>query len=220
MINYKQYVKDYVEGRVNTNEFVEYIHQDPKLLKWLQSVYPKEQKSNIEMFGKMGGSDTQKKTPYDICSTYNLIVSMQRPKLIKDNELHSFMCRTYKKCFPTEDFQADDTLQKKSMFLLEACPEYLSSIEIENAGILEDIMEELPESMGKTKREKAFREKLKSMFYVEGQKYPRWIQASEWPLSKTGKPTKFLRQKNKGEITYYYFLDVDTYEEIEIMQAY
>lgn len=58
------------------------------------------------------------------------------------------------------------------------------------------------------------------MFYVEGQKYPRWIQESEWPLSKTGKPTKFLRQKSKGEISFYYFLDVDTGEEIEIMQAY
>ncbi len=47
-----------------------------------------------------------------------------------------------------------------------------------------------------------------------------FIQESEWPLSKTGKPTKFLRQRSKGEVSLYYFLDVDTGEEIEIVQAY
>lgn len=115
-------------------------------------------------------------------------------------------------------FKELHTLRKKFKFLLEACPDYLFSIDIEESGILENLMEEFPESMPKSKRIKEFRSKLRSMFYVEGQKYPHWIQESEWPMSKTGKPTKYLRQKSKGEVTFYYFLDVDTGEEIEIMQ--
>ena len=113
-------------------------------------------------------------------------------------------------------------MRNKYNFLLDACPEYLDSAEVENSGILDKLMEEIPDTMSKTNRIKLFKAKLKEIFYVEGQKYPRWIQESEWPLTKTGKSTKFLRQKSacKGEVCYYYFLDMDIREEIEVMQSY
>lgn len=113
-------------------------------------------------------------------------------------------------------------MRNKYNFLLDACPEYLDSAEVENSGILDKLMEEIPDTMSKTNRIKLFKAKLKEIFYVEGQKYPRWIQESEWPLTKTGKSTKFLRQQSacKGEVCFYYFLDMDTREEIEVMQSY
>ena len=84
------------------------------------------------------------------------------------------------------------------------------------------MLEELPKEWSKPKRIKEFKRRLKEMFFVEGQKYPRWAQESEWPLSPTGKPTKFLGQKSfcGGEVVKYRFLDMDTGKEIEVVQAY
>lgn len=218
----KKYVIDYVEGRIESKAFLESLHNDPQIMEWLQSIVPKDKLGYYdEIITREDGTWYQKTGPYCIKDVIDSIWNRRGISFL-ENEMETFsvISRLMKEAFPDEEMQVDSTLEDKFRFILIACPEYLYSAEIENAGILESLIEEFPESMPKTKRIKAFRDKLKAMFYVEGQKYPRWIQESEWPLSKTGKPTKFLRQKSKGEVSFYYFLDVDTGEEIEIMQAY
>lgn len=218
----KKYVIDYVEGKIESKAFLESLHNDSQIMEWLQSIVPKDKLGYYdEIVTREDGTWYQKTGPYCIKDVINSIWNRRGISFL-ENEMETFsvISRLMKEAFPDEEMQVDSTLEDKFRFILIACPEYLYSAEIENAGILESLIEEFPESMPKTKRIKAFRDKLKAMFYVEGQKYPRWIQESEWPLSKTGKPTKFLRQKSKGEVSFYYFLDVDTGEEIEIMQAY
>ena len=218
----KKYVIDYVEGKIESKVFLESLHNDPQIMEWLQSIVPKDKLGYCdEIVTREDGTWYQKTDPYCVKDVIDSIWDRRGISFL-ENEMETFsvISRLMKEVFPDEEMQVDSTLEDKFRFILIACPEYLYSAEIENAGILESLMEEFPESMPKTKRIKAFRDKLKAMFYVEGQKYPRWIQESEWPLSKTGKPTKFLRQKSKGEVSFYYFLDVDTGEEIEIMQAY
>lgn len=218
----KKYVIDYVEGKIESKAFLESLHNDSQVMEWLQSIVPKDKLGYYDdIVTREDGTWYQKTGPYCIKDVINSIWNRRGISFL-ENEMETFsvISRLMKEAFPDEEMQVDSTLEDKFRFILIACPEYLYSAEIENAGILESLIEEFPESMPKTKRIKAFRDKLKAMFYVEGQKYPRWIQESEWPLSKTGKPTKFLRQKSKGEVSFYYFLDVDTGEEIEIMQAY
>ncbi len=218
----KKYVIDYVEGKIESKAFLESLHNDSQIMEWLQSIVPKDKLGYYDdIVTREDGTWYQKTGPYCIKDVINSIWNRRGISFL-ENEMETFsvISRLMKEAFPDEEMQVDSTLEDKFRFILIACPEYLYSAEIENAGILESLIEEFPESMPKTKRIKAFRDKLKAMFYVEGQKYPRWIQESEWPLSKTGKPTKFLRQKSKGEVSFYYFLDVDTGEEIEIMQAY
>ena len=218
----KKYVIDYVEGKIESKAFLESLHNDSQIMEWLQSIVPKDKLGYYDdIVTREDGTWYQKTGPYCIKDVIDSIWNRRGISFL-ENEMETFsvISRLMKEAFPDEEMQVDSTLEDKFRFILIACPEYLYSAEIENAGILESLIEEFPESMPKTKRIKAFRDKLKAMFYVEGQKYPRWIQESEWPLSKTGKPTKFLRQKSKGEVSFYYFLDVDTGEEIEIMQAY
>lgn len=218
----KKYVIDYVEGKIESKAFLESLHNDSQIMEWLQSIVPKDKLGYYDdIVTREDGTWYQKTGPYCIKDVINSIWNRRGISFL-ENEMETFsvISRLMKEAFPDEEMQVDSTLEDKFRFILIACPEYLYSAEIENAGILESLIEEFPESMPKTKRIKAFRDKLKAMFYVEGQKYPRWIQESEWPLSNTGKPTKFLRQKSKGEVSFYYFLDVDTGEEIEIMQAY
>lgn len=219
--NIKQFVVDYVEGRIEPQRFTEILLSDPSVLDWLQSIVPDGKIGYFEKVVRPDGSWYQRTGPYSIHHAIKAVWSDPgHSKLARELNSFSVISRLMSEAFPELNLNIDHTLSEKYHFILNACPEYLFSEEIENAGILESLMKEFPESMPKTKRIKAFREKLKAMFYVEGQKYPRWLQGSEWPLSKTGKPTKFLRQKSKGEVSFYYFLDVDTGEEIEIMQAY
>lgn len=107
-----------------------------------------------------------------------------------------------------------------SEFFIEAVPSYIDGGEEVCGYIEKHIIEKLPLNITKAKRKKLCKEQIKQYFFVEGNKYPRWVQSAEWPLSKTGKPTKFLRQVSEGEVCFYYFLDMDTNEEIEVMQAY
>lgn len=220
----KQLFVDYIEGRIDTEEFISKIDSDEKYLLWFQKQVPegklcyyKRKKQNVPWYEV---NWYQVKGPYSIAYLIEDILFEPRTQLGKKLNLHSYISRLYKELFPNENLKVDDTLDNKFSFLLDACPDYLFSMQIEDSDIFEKIINELPEGLSRTKRVKMFRDKLKEMFFVEGQKYPRWIQSSEWPLSKTGKPTKFLSQKNKGEITIYYFLDVDTNEKIEVVQAF
>lgn len=221
MNNIRQYVIDYVEGRVTPNAFLEKIKEDSSVLDWIQSIVPEGKLSYYEIVTKDDGTWYQRTGPYSIKHVLNSIWKQKgETRLVKSYNTHSCISKLLIEVYPDEDIKIDTTLSQKINFLLDACPEYLNSEAIESAGILESLMEKIPQSIPRSKRIKNFREELKKMFYIEDQKFPRWIQESEWPLSKTGKPTKFLRQRSKDEITYYYFLDLDTGDEIEIMQAY
>lgn len=216
----KQYVIDFIEGRVNVTDFFSTLKNDPRVFDWLQSLVSEGENWSYD-FVWNGSSYDEIIGPYDVRRVFSYFCKRGgETRAGNQLNIHDWIYRLVKKSFPDESIKIDTTIENKFNFLLEACPEYLLSVDVESSGILEELMEEFPETMSKGKRIKAFKEKLKSMFFIEGQKYPRWIQDSEWPLSKTGKPTKFLRQKSKGEISYYYFLDVDTNEEIQIIQAY
>ena len=220
MQDIKQYVIDYVEGRVSSKEFRLKVLTDRSIVMWLQSIVPTGEKMMIvEGFNEYGSAIT-KYVPYNI--EYQIKNNWKCENGTTENELNMIyeIFRLLNEAFPELNLVVDETLGNKYDFILDACPEYLLSVEIEQSGIIDSLMQEIPSKLSKTKRIDVFKTKLKKMFYVEGRKYPRWIQESEWPLSKTGKPTKFLRQKSIGELTYYYFLDVDTDEEIEIMQSY
>ena len=122
--------------------------------------------------------------------------------------------------FPEEISVRDNTLSEKHSFLLNACPEYIGGVEVEEAGIIEDILDSVPEALPKTKRIKEVKSRIKEAFHVSGIVYPRWVQEAEWPVSPSGKPMRFVKQKRKKGKEYenmlytlFYFEDVDTGEE-------
>ena len=108
---------------------------------------------------------------------------------------------------------------------MDVCPEYIEGHEIDEAGIIEAIIEQVPESLPKAKRKKQIKELIKKEFHIEGTKYPRWVQGGEWPVSKSGKPMRFVEQKRKKGKEYqdmlytiYVFEDLDTLEKRIIEQ--
>ena len=139
--------------------------------------------------------------------------------------LQGWLCRLMEQLVPEETFVRDNTLSEKHSFMLDACPEYIGGVEVEEAGIIEAILDSVPETMPKNKRIKEVKSRIKEAFHVSGIIYPRWVQEAEWPVSPNGKPMKFVKQKRKKGKEYenmlytlFYFEDVDTGEERVVEQ--
>ena len=118
-----------------------------------------------------------------------------------------------------QEILKDEHLHNKASFMMDVCPEYIEGQEIDEAGIIEAIIEQVPESLPKAKRKKQIIELIKKEFHIEGTKYPRWVQGGEWPVSKNGKPLRFVEQKRKKGKEYaqmlytqFFFEDVETGE--------
>lgn len=221
MTEAEKFVIDYMEGRTDSETFIARLKADPSIEDWLQSIVPEGKLGHYTIFNEDGSWD-RKTRPYDVRDYISTILNDSRNKLGKHLNLFSEISRLLKEAFPDRKINYDTSISDKFNFFLDACPDYLYSEAIEESGIFEKLLEELPKEWSKSKKIKEFKRRLKEMFFVEGQKYPRWAQESEWPLSSTGKPTKFLGQKSfcEGEVVKYRFLDPETGKEIEIVQIY
>ena len=158
---------------------------------------------------------TVQEVPYNVKTLYSN--NKTRSKLWTYVNIQSWLCNLMKEIYPDECIERDETLEEKASFMMDVCPEYIEGHEIDEAGIIEAIIEQIPESLPKAKRKKQIKELIKKEFHIEGTKYPRWIQGGEWPVSKSGKPMRFVEQKRKiGKgyenilYTVYIFEDVDT----------
>ena len=160
---------------------------------------------------------TVQEVPYNVKTLYSH--NKTRSKLWTYVNIQSWLCALIKEIYPGECIERDETLEEKALFMMDVCPEYIEGHEIDEAGIIEAIIEQIPESLPKAKRKKQIKELIKKEFHIEGTKYPRWVQGGEWPLSKSGKPMRFVEQKRKKGKEYaqmlytqFFFEDVETGE--------
>lgn len=113
-----------------------------------------------------------------------------------------------------------DRYEKEFDFALDVIPDYLSGGEAERY-IQQNIIPLYPESMGKTKRKKAIKSKIREEFKSE-KGYPCWIQYSEWPMGKDGRPTTYVGKGKKpnAETSRWLFRDETDGELITVEQFY
>lgn len=161
--------------------------------------------------------DTRQEVPYNVKTVYSHMKT--HGKIWTCVNIQSWLHHLMTEIYPDEVIEKDESLYEKASFLMDVCPEYVEGHEIDKAGIVEKIVEQVPETLPKGKRKKMIKELIKQEFHLEGTKYPRWVQGGEWPVSKSGKPMRFVEQKRKkGKgyenmlYTIYTFEDVDTGE--------
>lgn len=161
--------------------------------------------------------------PYNVKTVYSH--NKTNSKLWTYVNIQSWLFQLMKELYPEEVMEKDESLHEKASFMMDVCPEYIDGHEIDEAGIIEVIIERVPETLPKSKRKKQIKELIKKEFHIEGTKYPRWVQGGEWPVSTSGKPMRFVEQKRKkGKdyenmmFTIYIFEDVDTLEQRIIEQ--
>ena len=215
----KQYVLDFIEGRVKPEEFIETCEKSDEVFDWIQKVIPK-QKTFYKLYVR-NGLLAQDIAPYDIrCVWKQLLYEFgSRKDLGGYLNIHCEMTKIYKESFPNEMIQPDNSIRKKFNFFLVACPSYIGNETPEIEMLLDGLYKELPENLSETRKAKLFKQKVKSLFHVEGRKYPHWLQGPEWPLSPTGKPMRFTGQKAiNADMNVYWFEDVDTKEKKKVIQ--
>ena len=161
--------------------------------------------------------DTLQEVPYNVKTVYSH--NKTNSKIWTCVNIQSWLHHLMTEIYPDEVVEEDESLYEKASFLRDVCPECVEGNEIDEAGIIERIVEQVPETLPKGKRKKMIKELIKQEFHLEGTKYPRWVQGGEWPVSKSGKPMRFVdqkRKKGKGYenmlYTIYTFEDVDTGE--------
>lgn len=160
---------------------------------------------------------TVQEIPYNVKTVYSY--NKTRSKLWTYVNIQSWLYNLMTEIYPNEAIEKDESLYEKASFIRGVCPEYIEGPEIDKAGIIDAIMEQVPESLPKGNRKKQIKELIKKEFHIEGQKYPRWIQGGEWPVSKSGKPMRFIEQKRKKGKEYkdmlytqFFFEDAETGE--------
>ena len=104
-------------------------------------------------------------------------------------------------------------------FALDVIPQYLSGGEAERY-IQRHIIPLFPETMKKTERKRSIKARIKEEFKSE-KGYPCWVQSSEWPMDKEGKPATYIgKGKSEGDLRRYRFRDETTGEIIVVEQWY
>ena len=211
-MDYKKYVIDFVEGRVKPKDFIEYCNNNSEVLDWIQSVVPKG-KICYKHYDVDGKRIPEEVVPYDIRIIWGQELTWSgESESGKLQNLHHMVSQLILEIFPDEVVVKDNTLSDRFRFLLEILPDYIHGTQAEE--LVDKIINSVPESMPKGKRIKEIKEKIKQAFHLDGKKYPRWWQNTDWPFSKTGKPKRFVSQGQgcHEEITEYIFEDVDTGE--------
>lgn len=220
----KRFWVDFAEGRIDVPQMLAQTEEHPELLDWLTSIADPAFKTctSEKVEGNILTNYVVVEHPFDAKLQIEEYVYKDRGgKLGKYLNIHGCFSRVLTTAFPDDGIVMDETLSDKFDFMLDACPEYIGGPEVDH--LLDELLEEVPMELSKTKRVKLYKEKVRSLFLMESKKYPRWVQAAEWPISSSGKPMRFVEQK-KGEHykaamqTYYIFEDVDTGEQRVVEQ--
>ena len=118
-----------------------------------------------------------------------------------------------------KDIKPTNKYREAYGFALDVIPKYLVGGEAEMY-IQEHILPLFPETMKKSERKTAVKAKIKEEFRSE-KGYPCWVQSSEWPLGKNGKPMTYLgKGKNSGGIYRWRFRDETNGEIVVVEQCF
>lgn len=203
MIEIKKYLIDFAEGRVSAPDFIKYSQEHPEILDFLTNIADSKFKTTV-VHKTIGENGTTQYVAEELPFDAKLFIDEQRK--IENNSLglhlniHGLFSKVLVTAFPDDNIVIDQTLHNKHWFMLDACPEYIGGEEVDD--LLMDLLETLPDNLSKTKKVKLYKEQLKSLFHIESNKYPRWIQEAEWPIGEDGIPMKFISQKRKKGKSY------------------
>lgn len=215
----KNFWVSFVEGRISVPEMLAQTDEEPALLDWLTDIADSQFITYTLQRDDDGEKNaTQVANPFDAklqIQTY--VHEGHGSRLGRYLNIHGYFSRVLTAAFPDDGIVVDKTLSEQFNFMLDACPEYIGGPEVD--GLLDELLAEIPQDLNKTKRAKLYKEKVKAMFHITGNQFPRWIQSAEWPISPSGKPMRFVEQKKeKGKAysmtlyTHFIFEDVDTSE--------
>lgn len=203
MIEIKKYLIDFAEGRISVPDFIKYSQDHPEILDFLTNIADPKFKTTVvhKTIGENGWPQyVAEELSFDAKLCIDEETKRENSSLGLHLNIHALFSNVLVTAFPNDNIVIDETLRNKYLFMLDACPEYIGGEEVDD--LLMDLLETLPDDFSKTKKVKLYKEKLRSLFHIESNKYPRWIQEPEWPMGEDGIPMKFISQKRKKGKSY------------------
>ena len=202
-MDYYAMIKEVVSGEMPMKSFQEIYFSDEKLQSFLQDNLPEKMLSIAPVCWSNG----------DINRVFH------RNKWKTAFERYEVFCtlKLFLECSGVE-FVATQKYRMEYCALLDVMPTYINGEKAEM--LAEQIIKDTPSEKSAVKRAKVIREKIKEAFHIEGRKYPRWPQDTDWPFSETGRPLKYISQKSDGDLVRFTFLDVDTGNEVIVEDYY
>lgn len=199
-----QYIIDYVEGRISSDEFQKQFVTN----KFLQKILKKKLSQRYNFLMNYNYS------LYDyLCKEWDFVHRKWSSYTIQN------MLQEVLSAFLDDNnikYELYPKYAEEYTFLLNIQPAWL---DIDDDNIFQQIIDSISQDVSQTQRIKLGKEKVRALFKYD-KTYPRWVQSPEWPIV-NGKPLVFSHQEKAkdGDIrTYYYFYDEDTKEETVIEQ--
>ena len=194
-----QYMRDFIEGRVSTEDF----WTTYKSSELLQELLINDEKRPIEV----RDCDFAPK---------NLLKAIDISKLQHKYQLWEAVWGYFH--FREEKLKSKNSDAEKYLNLQKMLPAWL---DIREEDLLLGIYNSAPNNLTKADKLNYCKDKVKEIFKFDN-KPPRWVQNPEWPIV-NGKPLVFRNQSKEApddQRVFFYFYNPDTKEETIIEQLY
>lgn len=116
-----------------------------------------------------------------------------------------------------EDVVPTNKYAEKCLIYADLIPDWLSDDAM--TYVDEEIIDKAPEELNEKDKKKWIKQRIKETFKYE-KKPPEFAQEGVWPQDEDGNFLVFRKQKEKGELVTYTFVNPKTKEEVECQEMY
>lgn len=197
MDSIKTKVLDFAAGRMSPQEFIRELNTTDGIYDFLQSIVTP---------GKLSNIPTEKNAPYNIRKILNWIMADTTCSIwFTYLNVHYEITQLLKESYPNEAFEISTSIEDRYNFYLLSIPDYIKGDEVIH--FIDNIIDSFPGDLKNSKTRKECIEKLKTSFFIEGKKFPRWLRGAQWPIGNDGIPMKFVKQERIDRGCRYTFVD-------------
>lgn len=191
-----QIAKDFVEGKMDINEFYLCCKENEEFRKWLNvecdMVEARYKQNILTMVDNMVWEN--------LCNQYKLQLAVA--KML-------FMQKV--------DFKMTDYYYTKSCQYSQIVPDWLP--DSLTSYVEQNIIEKAPKDLDQSERNKWITNKIKDTFKYE-KKPPMFVQEGSWPQDGDGNFLTFVKQTKDGDKVTYKFVNKKTNENIEVVEFF
>lgn len=208
-----QRIIDFVSGNLTYEEFETLFTVDPSIWDVAQSLLtPEIMNDNTHPFWSKSNRSRLESNNYSIqyaCLSFGFD---SVGKVVTHRMLGELVSYQYPDVILRDPpgFSETDLREKLGM-------EYLGGTEVDE--LIQEVLYRKTEGISVAKFINTAKQELRTLFHLAPRKFPRWIQAPEWPMGRKS-PMMFVKQQRSGELVEFLFQDVDTKEQRIVKQYY
>lgn len=191
-------IKNFVEGKLDINKFKDIC------------LYNQEFRQQIKDCQNM---NIGKQYNYEILK---MLDSANWQNFSQQNKIHLIFL-FYLVDNNIRDFNETETYLQKARFYSDLIPDWLSDDAM--TYVDEEIIEKAPENLSDKDKKKWIKQRIKETFRYE-KKPPEFAQEGVWPRDEDGNFLVFRKQKEKGDLVTYIFVNPKTKQEIECEEIF